>query len=54
MRVMSVNVGRIREATWKGKTRAMRLEFTTDRMRKTLAERFEHIAHHSEQEGEEF
>ena len=34
--------------------RAMRLEFATDRMRKTLAERFERFAHHSEPESEEF
>jgi MOSC domain-containing protein YiiM len=99
--VISVNVGRIREATWKGRTfttaifkepvsgrvqvapgaligdehanteshggklkalfayrdlleRAMRLECATDRMRKTLADRFEHIARHSEHESEEF
>jgi MOSC domain-containing protein YiiM len=34
--------------------RAMRLECATDRMRKTLADRFEHFARHSEHESEEF
>jgi MOSC domain-containing protein YiiM len=34
--------------------RALKLEFVTDRMRKILAERFEHFARHSEEESEEF
>jgi MOSC domain-containing protein YiiM len=34
--------------------RAMGLEFATDRMRKTLVERFERFAHHSEHESAEF
>lgn len=34
--------------------RALRLEFATDRMRKTLTERFERFAPHSDQEREEF
>ena len=34
--------------------RALQLEFATDQMRKTLAERFQRFARHSEQESEEF
>jgi MOSC domain-containing protein YiiM len=34
--------------------RALTLECATDSLRKTLLERFEHFAHHGEQESEEF